>query len=144
MQSSTYVLAVDLGTSGPKVALVSNEGAVIGKATESVELLLDGTGGAEQDPRAWWSAIVTATRRTLAATSGTDVAAISVTSQWSGTVAVDVAGEPIGNAIIWMDSRGAAYLDELRGSGPVRFEGFGPLRVRRWVSVTGGGPSGSG
>jgi len=144
VQSSTYVLAVDLGTSGPKVALVSNEGSVIGKATESVELLLDGTGGAEQDPRAWWSAIVTATRRTLAATSGTDVAAISVTSQWSGTVAVDVAGEPIGNAIIWMDSRGAAYLDELRGSGPVRFEGFGPLRVRRWVSVTGGGPSGSG
>ena len=139
-----YVLAIDLGTSGPKVALVSNHGEVLGKATESVDLLLDGNGGAEQDPHAWWDAIAAATRRTISSSPATEISAVSVTSQWSGTVAVDGNGEPIGNAIIWMDSRGAPYLHDLTGSGPVRFEGFGPLRVRRWISRTGGAPSGSG
>lgn len=144
METPTHVLAIDLGTSGPKVALVSNRGDVIGRAAESVALILDGSGGAEQDPHAWWSAIVTATRSVLAALPGAEVAAVSVTSQWSGTVAIDREGEPIGNAIIWMDSRGAQYLKDLRGSGPVRVEGFGPLRVRRWIASTGGGPSGAG
>ncbi|GMQ94162.1 MAG: FGGY-family carbohydrate kinase [Acidimicrobiia bacterium] len=144
VKASAFVLAIDLGTSGPKVALVSSRGEIMGKATEPVPLLLDGSGGAEQDPQAWWDAIVTATRAAIDSSPGIDVAAVSVTSQWSGTVAVDGNGEPIGNAIIWMDSRGAPYLHDLTGSGPVRFEGFGPLRVRRWISTTGGAPSGSG
>ena len=45
------------------------------------------------------------------------LAAISVTSQWSGTVAIDEEGEPLANAIIWMDSRGA---DDIRRSSAVR------------------------
>ncbi len=44
------VLAVDLGTSGPKVALVSTGGAVLGHEFEPVELLLLPGGGAEQRP----------------------------------------------------------------------------------------------
>ena len=144
MESAAHVLAIDLGTSGPKVALVSNGGNVVGKATERVELLLDGSGGAEQDPRAWWSAIVAATRASLAQVPDAAVAAVSVTSQWSGTVAVDAHGEPLGNAIIWMDSRGAPYLGALTAASPVRFDGYGPVRARRWVSITGGAPSGSG
>ncbi len=144
MESATHVLAIDLGTSGPKVALVSERGEVIGKATQRVELLLDGEGGAEQDPRAWWSGIVAAVRTCLASVSASKVAAVSVTSQWSGTVPVDADGEPLGNAIIWMDSRGAPYLDSLTAASPVRFDGYGPVRARRWVSVTGGAPSGSG
>jgi xylulokinase len=142
--SPSYVLAIDLGTSGPKVALVSSTGAVIGRATERVELLLDGAGGAEQDPAMWWSSIVEATRRSLAEASGLEIAAVSVTSQWSGTVAVDGDGDPLGNAIIWMDSRGAPYLGPLTASSPIRFDGYGPLRARRWISITGGAPSGSG
>jgi len=144
MDASHYVLAVDLGTSGPKVALVSDRGDVIGTSTASVELLLDGRGGAEQDPHEWWGAIVAAASATLAAAPDVTVAAVSVTSQWSGTVAVDAAGDPLGNAIIWMDSRGAPYLGDITASGPVRVDGFGPVRVRRWVSSTGGAPSGAG
>jgi len=138
------VLAIDLGTSGPKVALVSTTGDVIGRAAEQVELILDGAGGAEQDPRAWWSAIVAAVRSSLAQQPDAVVAAVSVTSQWSGTVPVDADGEPLGNAIIWMDSRGAPYLEALTAASPVRFDGYGPLRARRWISITGGAPSGSG
>ncbi len=59
------VLAVDLGTSGPKVALVSTGGAVLGHEFEPVELLLLPGGGAEQRPDEWWAAITRAARRLL-------------------------------------------------------------------------------
>jgi xylulokinase len=55
-----YVLAVDLGTGGPKVAVVSTSGRIVAHASEAVPLyLLDG-GGAEQDPDEWWAAIAAA------------------------------------------------------------------------------------
>jgi xylulokinase len=144
MDSPTYVLAIDLGTSGPKVALVSERGKIIGKATESVDLLLFEGGGAEQDPRAWWTAIVEATRATLEQAPDATISAVSVTTQWSGTVAVDAQGDPIGNAIIWMDSRGARYLPEITAPGHIKIQGYDPRRARKWVSLTGGAPSGAG
>ncbi len=144
VDARTYVLAIDLGTSGPKVALVSNQGEVVAKATGSVDLVLHDGGGAEQDPHAWWSAIVEAVRRTVADSPSTEIAAVSVTTQWSGTVAVDVGGAPIGNAIIWMDSRGARYLEDLTAPGRIKIQGFDPRRARRWVAYTGGAPSGAG
>ena len=140
-----HVLAIDLGTSGPKVALVSARGEVLGGESEPVELKLFAGGGAEQDPDEWWAAITTATRRVLAKdiVPESDVVAISVTSQWSGTVAVDAAGNAIGNAVIWMDSRGSRYIGSLIG-GPVRALGYDPRKAARWIRLTGGAPSGAG
>jgi len=144
VESTEYVLAIDLGTSGPKVALVTTHGEVVGRSTESVDLILLDGGGAEQDPHEWWTAIVTATRATLAQVPDAIVRAVSVTTQWSGTVAVDSQGEPIGNAIIWMDSRGAKYLNEVTAPGKIKVQGYDPRRARKWVSLTGGAPSGAG
>jgi xylulokinase len=140
-----HVLAIDLGTSGPKVALVSAQGEVLGGESESVDLVLIPGGGAEQDPEQWWAAIAAATRRVMAKdiVPESDIVAISVTSQWSGTVAVDADGQAIGNAVIWMDSRGARYVDDLIG-GPVRVLGYDPRKLARWIRLTGGAPSGSG
>jgi xylulokinase len=143
MSQLPHVLAIDLGTSGPKVALVASDGSVLGAQTEPIELILLPDGGAEQDPHAWWDAIAAATRRCLAANPDVEVAAISVTAQWSGTVAVDAAGEPIGNAIVWMDTRGARRVRELI-RGPVRFEGYDIRKARRWIALTGGAPTKAG
>jgi len=145
MAQPPYILAIDLGTSGPKVALVASHGVVAASSFEPVELQLFPGGGAEQDPTAWWTAIGTAARRLR----GADlvplerIAGISVTAQWSGTVAMGSDGEAIGNAIIWMDSRGARYVEDLIG-GPVRFQGYDPRKLRKWISLTGGAPAGSG
>ncbi|MEA3510915.1 MAG: FGGY-family carbohydrate kinase [Actinomycetota bacterium] len=144
MTSPSYVLSIDLGTSGPKTALVSNAGEVVGCSTASVDLILLEDGGAEQSPDAWWRAITAAVRRTIAASSEVQIAAVSVTSQWSGTVPIDAAGDAIGNAIIWMDSRGARYLEGLTAPGRINIQGFDPRRARRWVALTGGAPSGAG
>ena len=64
---TSTVLAVDLGTGGPKVAVVTTAGAVLGVAFEPVELIVSPGGGVEQRPAEWWAAVVTAARRALAA-----------------------------------------------------------------------------
>ncbi len=140
-----HVLAVDLGTGGPKAALVTLDGDIAGHAFEPTELILLPDGGVEQDPADWWKAITTAVRRLLAETpiDGSDIAAVSVTAQWSGTVAVDGAGDALMNAVIWMDSRGARHIGDVVG-GPVRVLGYDPRRLRRFISRTGGVPSHSG
>lgn len=139
--ASELVLAIDLGTSGPKVALVACDGEMIACTSEPSELHLLPDGGAEQDPEQWWHAIIAATRRLWS--QGHDaqqVIAVSVTSQWAGTVAVDRDGKPLHRAILWMDSRGAKYMPELVG-GPVRMAGYGIGKLATWISRTGGIPS---
>jgi xylulokinase len=140
-----HVLAVDLGTSGPKAALVSSSGAVAGSATEPVSLHLLPEGGAEQDPAEWWSAISCASRRVMAE-SGIPperVVAVACTAQWAGTVATDASGEPLCPAVIWMDSRGnSAIRRQVRGKVPVL--GIGASKLATLVRLTGGAPSLSG
>ncbi len=140
-----YVLAVDLGTGGPKVGVVSATGRIVGHAAAPVALhLLDG-GGAEQDPDEWWSAICAAAHRALA-TAGIppeSIVAVGCTSQWSGTVAVGVDGRPLMRAVIWMDSRGNRAIRRVAG-GPLNVLGYDPRKILRWVQVTGGAPGLSG
>ena len=140
-----FVLAVDLGTGGPKAALLTLGGRVVSHAFEPVSVQLTDDGGAEQSPGEWWDAIVAASRRALANSGASPEAVVGVgcTSQWSGTVAVDDGGDPIGNAIIWMDSRGArAVRETVRGA--LNVQGYSAPKLARWVRRTGGIPSLSG
>ncbi|MEN9564405.1 MAG: hypothetical protein RIR73_2649, partial [Chloroflexota bacterium] len=53
MTQEKLILAIDLGTSGMKVALISVSGNVLGWEAESVRLILTPDGGAEQSPEEW-------------------------------------------------------------------------------------------
>jgi xylulokinase len=143
--SGGRVLAIDLGTSGPKVGLVGPEGNVTATVFEPVAVQLGPRGGAEQRPEDWWAAIATASRRLLDghAAERAGVVAVGVTAQWAGTVAVDAQAEPLCPAIIWMDGRGAPYVRRLAG-GAVRVAGYDPRKLVRWVRRTGGAPALSG
>ena len=50
-----YILAIDLGTSGPKTALISVYGEVLDNEFQSTPIILHPGGGAEQDPDGWWN-----------------------------------------------------------------------------------------
>jgi glycerol kinase len=54
---SAYVLAIDLGTSSAKAALISIHGQVSGWESEPLAVQLLAGGGAEQDPEACWRGI---------------------------------------------------------------------------------------
>ena len=140
-----YVLAIDLGTSGPKVALVSVLGEVLDHEFERTGTLILAHGGVEEDPDEWWQAIVTAAKRLLSKNPvpKADIIAICCTSQWSGTVAVDKNGNHLMNAITWMDSRGAAHVRKIT-NGLIKIEGYGILKLYKWLRLTGGVPLRSG
>lgn len=140
-----HVLAIDLGTGGPKVALVSTDGRVLAAAFEPVATQYPPGGGAEQRPEDWWAAIVSAAARVAgdAPVAREDVVAVAVTGQWLGTVAVGPGDEPLAPALTWLDSRGAPHTRALAG-GPVRIEGYDPRKLASWIRRTGGAPSLSG
>jgi xylulokinase len=140
-----HVLAVDLGTGGPKVAVLASTGRVVAHAFQAVGIDLTDDGGAEQSPQAWWDAIVGSARRALAdaGVAPEDIVGVGCTSQWSGTVPVDDDGLAIGPAITWMDSRGArAVRETVRGA--VNVQGYSAPKLAKWVRRTGGIPSLSG
>ena len=140
-----YVLAVDLGTSGPKVALIAADGTVAERETGTVTLHLGPDGAAEQDPDDWWQSITAAVRAMMARSEvrRDAIVAVAVTAQWSGTVAVGADGRHLMNAIIWMDSRGARYIGEVTG-GAIRVAGYDLRKLRVFVSRAGGLPGHSG
>ena len=137
-----YILAVDLGTSGCKTALVSISGKVAGWEFESVEMLLPSATSAEQRPDDWWQAFLK--------TSGSlikkgiipveDIKAICCSTQAEGTVPVDRHGNTLMNAMTWMDMRGADDLKQLT-EGVINIEGYDLLKLIRWMYYTGGAPS---
>jgi len=140
-----YVLAVDLGTGGPKVAVVATTGRIVAHAARPVALHLLEGGGAEQDPDEWWSAICAASRQAVesAAVPAGALIGVGCTAQWSGTVAVGADGAPLMRAVIWMDSRGNKAIRQVAG-GPLNVLGYDPRKLLRWVQVTGGAPGLSG
>jgi len=104
------VLAIDLGTSGPKVAVVDETGHTLAWASRPVATEFLTGGGAEQDPERMWSAVVEATHATLGVLSPRPpLVAVAVTSQYMSTIPVAADGRPTGPCVLWMDTRGAAH-----------------------------------
>ena len=145
MTTEALILAVDLGTSGMKVALISLSGKVLGWESEPVQLLLTTDGGAEQSPDEWWAAFLSAAGRLLKKSPelAARVRAVCCSTQGEGTVAVDRDGKALMNCILWMDMRGAPHLRK-QFKGLVNISGAGLLNVLRWIRITGGMPSGTG
>lgn len=144
-RSDKYVLAVDLGTSGPKTALISVYGEVVDSAFQDTPVILFPDGGAEQDPQGWWDAITSTAKKVISKNlvSPDDIVAVSVTTQWSGTVCVDEAGQHLMNGIIWMDSRGSESIKDIMKS-PIKVAGYPLFKLMTWMKMTGGAPSHSG
>jgi xylulokinase len=145
MPTHEYVLAIDLGTSGCKAALVSVHGQVVDWCFRAVETHILPGGGAEQDPGDWWNALLVSSKELIdrGAVSRENVVAVCCNTQGEGTVAVDAQGRHLMNAILWMDSRGAGHLREIT-RGPIEVAGYHPLKLLRWIRLTGGAPSTTG
>ena len=138
------VLAVDLGTSGCKCALVTLEGNVIAWAFEGVALLVDGV-TVEQDPGDWWRAFLHASGALCRDEERRKrIVAVCCSTQNECTVPVDRDSRPIGRAISWLDMRGQAPIARRLRGLLLNVQGFGPLKLWRWVRLTGGAPAESG
>ncbi|MBA8823738.1 xylulokinase [Saccharopolyspora lacisalsi] len=102
-----FVLGIDSSTQSTKVLAVDAEtGKVVahGKAAHPE--------GTEVDPWAWWHAGQTAIADVLPRVPG-PVEAVAVAGQQHGMVAVDGAGDPVRDALLWNDTRSAQQAEAL-------------------------------
>lgn len=136
------VVAIDLGTGGPKTALVALTGEVLDAEHRRADPRVSADGAAVQDPAEWWTAVVSGIS-TLTARHPEAAAraiAVAVTGQWGSTVPVDDAGAPVGDCMLWMDGRGRALAQAHLG-GRLAIEGFAPRKAIEWIRRSGGAPS---
>ena len=142
MTQEPCFLAVDLGTSGCKSALITLSGKVLGWEFQEVPLKLLPNGGAEQDPRDWWKAFLFTARRLIAKqlVEVDSILAVCCTTQGEGTIAVDCNGNALMNCVMWMDMRGASHLKQITKGFP-EISGYGAAKLLRWINLTGGVPS---
>ncbi|MHA1340500.1 MAG: xylulokinase [Promethearchaeota archaeon] len=142
-----YIIAIDHGTSGIKAALVSVFGEVVAWEFQKTPIKLFENRGAEQDPNDWWFALKNSIKNLLdkknKSINPKQIVGMCVSSQWSCTVPVDQNGEHLMNAISWMDSRGALYVQKTM-HGLINISGYSVFKIFRWLPKTGGGPGLSG
>jgi xylulokinase len=121
------VLGIDVGTTETKAGLVTLDGRLVALARAGHPLRLGPEPGvAEQDPEAWWSAVVTATRELLARWPG-PVLAVGVDGHGPTLTAVDATGRPTRPAITWLDTRSTPELEELSARSGLRGWALGVL-----------------
>jgi len=140
-----WILAVDLGTGGLKTGAVSLRGEVLAHAIGHLHTSYLPDGGALQEPAEWWSRIVDGVHSVIeskAVVPG-DLVAVGLTGQWGSTVPVDAEGHPVGDCLLWSDTRGGRFSAKAMG-GPIALFGYSPGNILRFVQLTGGAPSPNG
>ena len=141
-ESNKYVLAIDLGTGGPKIGLVDQQGRVKSSVTASVQLFFLPDGGAEQDATEWWNVVKAGSKKVIqdSGVAREAIIAVAVTTQWSVTIAVDENGDPLTNVISWMDGRGAPYNREIVKGFP-NVQGYNLSTLMKYIDLVGFPPT---
>jgi xylulokinase len=107
----TLLAGLDVGTSSVKGLLVSADGGqVVARAEVEHPLSTPRPGWAEQDPEDWWAG-AEAVLRALGDAGG--IAAIGLTGQMHGLVALDASGRVLRPAMLWNDGRTGAECREI-------------------------------
>ena len=102
-----YLLGIDLGTSGTKTVIFTQEGEPVASATEEYPMDQPQNGWAEQHPDDWWKAARNTVSQVLE-DSGIDpgeIAGIGISGQMHGLVMLDKNGKVLRPAILWCDGR---------------------------------------
>ena len=139
-----WILAVDLGTGGPKTGAVALDGELLAVAHRRVDTTFTADGGAVQDATTWWQGIREGVAEVLASGVPPDGAVgVGITGQWGSTVPVGADGEATGPCLLWADTRGRPLSAERMG-GPISIVGYSPGNLVSWLRLTGGAPSPNG
>jgi len=111
------LLGLDVGTTATKALLLNVEGKVVASASYSYGLMTPHEDWVEQDPEDLWRGVVATCRKVLEKVKPQDrVLALSISSQGGTTIPVDADGQPVYNAISWMDHRAHDQAEQLRGA----------------------------
>jgi glycerol kinase len=117
---SSYVLAIDQGTTGTTVLLLDHDGRSVGRAYSEFKQIYPRPGWVEHDPEEIWEVTCSVIEKALRETGIPQdrIAAVGITNQRETTVLWDrTTGKPVHNAIVWQCRRTAPICNELRDQG---------------------------
>ncbi|MFI8591686.1 glycerol kinase GlpK [Dietzia maris] len=129
MTRSSYILAIDQGTTSTRAILFDDRGMPVPAATAQVEhrQILPRAGWVEHDPLEIWQNVRAAMAQVASSVDlePAAVTAIGITNQRETVVVWDrETGDPVYNAIVWQDTRTSgicARLSEAHPDGDDRF-----------------------
>jgi len=108
MNTEKYFMGVDTGTQSVRVVVTDIKGTVIAGDEQVYETFYPQAGWAEQKPADWWSCFNEAVKNVMSSLSKEirhHIQAVSVCSTSSTVIPVDEQGNPLTDAIMWMDTR---------------------------------------
>ncbi|OGO04362.1 MAG: xylulokinase [Chloroflexi bacterium RBG_13_56_8] len=109
----TYLIGIDVGTTGAKTILIDAEGHVLQSVAVTYPMYTPWPQWAEQDPEDWWQAAVRSIRQVLKESNirGNEIAGVGLTGQMHGMVMLDARGKVLRPCIMWNDQRTAAQCE---------------------------------
>ena len=118
--SKKYVIAFDQGTTSTRAIIFNIKGEIVAISQKELTQYYPQSGWVEHDANEIFKDQQEAFESVMkdAGISANEVAAIGITNQRETTVVWDKeTGEPIHNAIVWLDKRTTAVCDELKEKG---------------------------
>jgi glycerol kinase len=115
-----YLLAIDQGTTGSTVLVMSEDGVVRGRGSREFPQYFPSPGLVEHEPQEIWTSVTDALGDALKSASlrAQDCAGIGITNQRETTLLWDrKTGRAVHRAIVWQDRRTSARCAELKSAG---------------------------
>lgn len=114
-----YIMSIDLGTTGNRVFLFSDEGAVIASSYREFTQFFPKAGWVEHDALEIWDSVLLLIQDVLvkSAINAKSIATIGITNQRETSVLWNSAGEPVHKAIVWQCRRTASVCDKMKMNG---------------------------
>jgi len=130
------VAAIDQGTTSTRCALIDQSGSIVAMAQREHEQIYPKPGWVEHDADEVKRNVEAVVTEALKARQDATIAAIGITNQRETTLLWSrETGKPVGNAIVWQDTRTAGVARELGGSeGADRFRATTGLPLSTYFS----------
>jgi len=117
---SSFILAIDQGTTSSRAILFDRQGHVAAVAQQEFTQHFPHDGWIEHDPEDIWETVIATCRDVMrnAEISADQIAGIGITNQRETTILWDrKTGKPLYNAIVWQDRRTSDLCQSLRDKG---------------------------
>ena len=114
----SYLLGIDVGTSGTKALLCDESGRVKATAVAEYGIRSPKPGWSEQNPVDWWKGVCEATKKVLklAKAKPVEVLGIGLSGQMHGSVFLGEGRKPLRPALLWNDQRTGAECVEIEAA----------------------------
>ena len=129
------VIGVDCSTTAAKAVVWGPDGMPLSSARVPFELSQPRPGWGEQNAEDWWAAVRGSVRRAASTVDAARVGAICVAHQRESFVCLDVKGQPLRPAMLWLDGRAAEEVDRYGTDDVHRITGKPPNPTPGWYKM---------